>query len=210
MLKDPHDKLFKATFSQVRLAAEELKAALPGGLVKSVDWDSLRVVRSSLFGPELAQMCSDILYSARIAGRTGYLKRWHRLVKTFLEDPQGLWALAQALSYIMEVTDAKPEPFRHFLRTEFGRAAEEAFMTGAEQLTREARERALAHGIRQGKIEGKVEGKAELVLKQLALRFGQVSTDVVARIRTASIADLDLWAERIIDAKSLTDVFRTE
>ncbi len=54
--------------------------------------------------------------------------------------------------------------------------------------------------------EGRAEGKAELVLKQISLRFGSISDSVQARIRAATTAELDVMGERVLSAKTLEDV----
>lgn len=57
----------------------------------------------------------------------------------------------------------------------------------------------------EGKVEGQVEGRADIVLKQLALRFGEVPAAVEARIRGAGIEDLDRIATRVLTAQSLDE-----
>jgi hypothetical protein len=67
--------------------------------------------------------------------------------------------------------------------------------------------RYIALGKAEGKALGKAEGKAELVLKLMGLRFGPLAENVVARVRAASVAELDLFAERVLTAKSPDEVF---
>ena len=50
-------------------------------------------------------------------------------------------------------------------------------------------------------------GKAEVVLKQVQLKFGELSPDVRARVENATGEDLDLWAERILTAATLEELF---
>jgi hypothetical protein len=59
----------------------------------------------------------------------------------------------------------------------------------------------------EGRAEGKAEGKAATLLRQIARRFGAPAADVVSRLQTATTDDLDRWADRILDATSLTDLF---
>jgi predicted transposase YdaD len=70
--------------------------------------------------------------------------------------------------------------------------------------------RYVAQGRDQGRAEGKAEGeatgKADLVLKQLKLRFGPLAEEVVARVRSASVAALDAFAERVLSAVSVAEV----
>jgi hypothetical protein len=57
----------------------------------------------------------------------------------------------------------------------------------------------------QGKAEGKVEGRVEIILKQLALRFGLLTEAVQARVRSAQDAQLDAVAERVLTAQTLEE-----
>ncbi len=79
--------------------------------------------------------------------------------------------------------------------------------TIAEQLF----EQGLRKGIRLGKAEakakGKAEAKAELLLRELEFRFGGVPTSVRQRIHAGGEADFDRWAERILTAASLDELF---
>ncbi|MER1969067.1 DUF4351 domain-containing protein [Castellaniella sp. GW247-6E4] len=59
----------------------------------------------------------------------------------------------------------------------------------------------------EGRIEGRVEGQAELLLRQLARRFGTIPDTATARIRSATAAQLETWALNILDAETLDGVF---
>jgi hypothetical protein len=59
----------------------------------------------------------------------------------------------------------------------------------------------------RGREQGRLAGEAKTLLKQLALRFGPVPEGIVARVRSASEAELDRWVERVLTAASLDDVF---
>jgi hypothetical protein len=74
-------------------------------------------------------------------------------------------------------------------------AMKKKFVSTAQQLRNE------------GRAEGKAEGKAATLLRQIARRFGAPAADVVSRLQTATTDDLDRWADRILDATSLTDLF---
>jgi hypothetical protein len=58
-----------------------------------------------------------------------------------------------------------------------------------------------------GLIEGEAKGVAKTLLRQLQRRFGEVRGDIVERIRTAKLDQLDDWSDRILDAKTPDDVF---
>ena len=49
------------------------------------------------------------------------------------------------------------------------------------------------------------QGRVEIVLKQLATRYGALSAVIAARVRDASAADLDGIAERVLTAGTLDE-----
>jgi hypothetical protein len=59
----------------------------------------------------------------------------------------------------------------------------------------------------EGRTEGRVEGRAEILLKQLSLRFGAVPETAERRVREASLDELDRWAERVLTATSLDELW---
>ena len=60
-------------------------------------------------------------------------------------------------------------------------------------------------GKAEGKVEGKAEGRVELILKQLALRFGQLTEAVQTRVRSAQDAQVDAVAERVLTAQTIEE-----
>lgn len=83
---------------------------------------------------------------------------------------------------------------------------EETIMTLAERLRKEGR----MEGRTEGKMEGEVLGRHAVLKRQLGKRFGKDILDIrmQERLRCATAEQLDLWAERILDARTLEDVFR--
>ena len=59
----------------------------------------------------------------------------------------------------------------------------------------------------KGKLEGKLEGECTLLERQIVKRFGPVTEDIRIRLRTATTDQLEIWAERILDASTLADIF---
>lgn len=53
----------------------------------------------------------------------------------------------------------------------------------------------------------RAEGKADVLLKQLALRFGVLPEATRARVERATLAQLDAWVERVLTAATLDEVF---
>jgi hypothetical protein len=71
-------------------------------------------------------------------------------------------------------------------------------MTAAQRLTAEADAK--------GRAEGEAKRKAELLLRQLGLRFGALSETMRNQVLHAPSERLDVWAERVITAQSLEEV----
>lgn len=63
----------------------------------------------------------------------------------------------------------------------------------------------VAHGKEEGRTEGQAEGRAALILRQLALRFGSLTAEVEAHLRSASISELDAIGERLVTAPTLQE-----
>jgi hypothetical protein len=74
-------------------------------------------------------------------------------------------------------------------------------MTTVQRMAKEAAE--------QGRQEGRQEGQAHSLVKLLTLRFKEpVAAPVLARIHAASVAELESWTERVLEAETLDDVLR--
>jgi predicted transposase YdaD len=68
MINDPHDRMFKAVFSQAALAAELLCDVLPSPLAGHVDFRTLQREPGDFVDHRLGARFSDLLFSARLAG----------------------------------------------------------------------------------------------------------------------------------------------
>lgn len=63
-IHQPHDKLFKAGFSDPANAAAFLRWRLPAELAEGIDWDSLRLEPGSFIDSRFRHSQSDLLFSA--------------------------------------------------------------------------------------------------------------------------------------------------
>jgi predicted transposase YdaD len=61
--------------------------------------------------------------------------------------------------------------------------------------------------LQEGLQMGRQEGEVALLMRLLVKRFGNVSESIQSRLTHASIADLERWGDRILEAKTLTDIF---
>lgn len=62
-----------------------------------------------------------------------------------------------------------------------------------------------SRGKSQGETEGARNGRAALVIRLLAVRFGELSEAVRNKVATASVADLDAIGERLLTAKTVAE-----
>ena len=87
------------------------------------------------------------------------------------------------------------------------RAREEGIEQGIRQGTRRGMKRGIERGIEQGISRGRAEGERALLRRLLRRRFGLLPPAVSERLDRASEGDLESWAERVLDAGSLDEVF---
>jgi flagellar biosynthesis/type III secretory pathway protein FliH len=79
----------------------------------------------------------------------------------------------------------------------------ERFDTWAQQHKQEGRQQ----GWQEGRQEGRQEGESLLLQRLLARRFGVLPADVLQQISEAKPGQLEAWCDRVLDAKTLGDVF---
>ncbi|MGF1546416.1 MAG: DUF4351 domain-containing protein [Thiotrichales bacterium] len=65
----------------------------------------------------------------------------------------------------------------------------------------------LQKGLEQGLEQGLREGQAELLRRQLTRRFGPLPSATQTRLAQATLAQLETWADNILDAETLEAVF---
>jgi predicted transposase YdaD len=71
----------------------------------------------------------------------------------------------------------------------------------------EGRVEGRAEGWVEGRVEGRLEGQANILSKQLKLRFGELPPEAVERLSRATQNELDAWGEAILLAPTLSAVF---
>ena len=81
----------------------------------------------------------------------------------------------------------------------------------AEYLRQEGKQIGLQQGLQEGRQEGRQEGLQEgertVLERQLQRRFGVLTPEITEKLSEASSTDLENWAENVLDAKTLEDVF---
>jgi hypothetical protein len=61
-------------------------------------------------------------------------------------------------------------------------------------------------GKMEGELKGKLEGKCALLERLLTRRFGPLPAWAKEQLTSATDAQLDSWAERILDAETMQEV----
>jgi hypothetical protein len=120
-------------------------------------------------------------------------------LRDLLRYPDWRELMAALLTYI-EVASETPPHRLAWLAAQIGPEAEEVYMTTADMLRAEGRAEGLAEGV------GK--GAARTLMRLLTRKFGPLPDTARERIDAASIEQLDIWSERVLDAATLDEVFR--
>mgnify|MGYP001628042559 FL=1 len=122
----------------------------------------------------------------------------------------GRQALASLFGYLSIISRPEEDLVAEVLRYTSPQVREEV-MELEEMLAikkrEEGRTEGRAEGRAEGRVEGRAEGRADILLKLLRLKFGEPGPETVARVRAGSEQELDRWAERILTAGRLADVF---
>jgi hypothetical protein len=132
-------------------------------------------------------------------------------VRTLNASEHGRLWLFYLLRYIDYVhPDIDRETLISLLTSLLGEEFEQTMVTFDELIVQrfgaEATERIYQRGRKDG-IEKACERQRALLLRQLGQRFGTVPEAITERVARASADDLERWAERIIDAPSLDELF---
>ena len=67
----------------------------------------------------------------------------------------------------------------------------------------------IERGIERGIEQGRAEGERAVLERLLRRRFGQLPPEAAERLRRAPEAELEIWADNVLDAGTLDEVFRT-
>ena len=77
-----------------------------------------------------------------------------------------------------------------------------------DRWNRELQEKGRQEGLQEGRQEGRQEAAAQVLLRQLRLKFGPLAPEVEERVRSTDADQLLEWSERILTAQHLEEVFR--
>ena len=104
VLKQPHDKYFKATFGKVDFSADFLSNYLPKDLLSMIDMSTLEPKKDTYLDKELKEQFSDLLFQVEINNKEGYIYLLfeHKSYRDKL-------VIFQVLRYMLEIWESKIE-----------------------------------------------------------------------------------------------------
>ncbi len=80
---------------------------------------------------------------------------------------------------------------------------------GIERGIEQGIERGIERGIEQGIERGRAEGERAVLARLIVRRFGGLPPEAAERLRRAPETELRTWADNVLDAETLDDVFRS-
>ena len=86
-------------------------------------------------------------------------------------------------------------------------AIERGLQKGMAEGLEKGLEKGLQKGLEKGREEGRTQGTASVLLRLLNRRFGPLSADVTRRLAQSTPEQLEIWAERVLDARTIDEVF---
>lgn len=122
-----------------------------------------------------------------------YTAKW-RLAKLLYEKDWGKQQIIDLFAIIDWLMNLPPD-------------LEKQLWTSISELERNVKMRYVTSVERIGIEQGIEQGEMILLRRMLTKRFGELPQEIEIRLSQASIADLELWGDRILEAQTLTDVF---
>ncbi|MBE7374219.1 DUF4351 domain-containing protein [Pseudomonas lopnurensis] len=78
-----------------------------------------------------------------------------------------------------------------------------------ERLLEQGKQQGIHQGIEQGLEQGMQRGELTVLSRLLIRRFGPLAPEVEQRLQQAGLEELERWAENVLEAKTLDEVFGT-
>jgi hypothetical protein len=111
------------------------------------------------------------------------------------------------IDWMMVLPEALAEKFDEEIFT-YEEALRMRYITSTERSgIRKGMEKGMEKGIEKGMEKGIEKGEAKIIKRLLSLRFGALPEAVSQRLDAANSVDLEVWAERVLDAETLPEVF---
>ncbi len=184
----------------IDLPDQELAAYVPDFDMAFYDFSPK--AEEAIKGQILTQLTIHCLQAKNSPEQVEKLLKIILLLAQLPEDATSMHWIELIFRYVLSVMDIEPEVVQDITRKSLSAGKGEMFMTVAERLEQ--------RGEIRGLHKGRVEGRGEILHRQINKRFGMSVTDIEVqeRLRKATPEQLDLCAERILDARNIDDVFQ--
>ena len=111
------------------------------------------------------------------------------------------------IDWVMSLPEEIAEQFDHELQ-EFEKENKMTYVTTMERRgIKKGVQQGIQQGIQEGVEQGRHEEAAKTLLKIVNKRFGTVAGAIDARIRAASVDQLEAWIDAALDASDLSQIF---
>lgn len=137
----------------------------------------------------------------------GRLKWKIQIVKGLYQKGFGredILELFRFIDWLMVLPEALENQFEETLQ----QFEEEEKMPYITHIERKGIQQGMQQGMQQGIQQGIQQGEVFVLKRQLRRRFGELSPELEQRLESASIAELENWADRVLSAETLADVFQ--
>ncbi len=158
---------------------------------------SLIQLRKLKTGSNVEQLLAGKIEMARELFGRGFSSDQVRELFRFLDHIMRLPAELEKSFYEQLANEGEP------LVTYMSRLEREAWERGMTQGVEEGMEK----GIKKGIEEGIEKGEAQLLIRQLHRKFGEVPAEIEKRIAESNAEQLLEWGERLISAETVDDIF---
>jgi flagellar biosynthesis/type III secretory pathway protein FliH len=85
-------------------------------------------------------------------------------------------------------------------------ATERGMQQGLQQGMQQGLQQGMQQGMHQGMQQGMQQGEVAVLRRQLHKRFGELPEEIELRLNNATLAQLEVWADRVLDARTLDEV----
>jgi hypothetical protein len=150
-------------------------------------------------------LCLRFLRGFTASEAVAAFERWADLLRAVDRDagqPAGPTAVRALGGYVLRTTEVDPRDL-HAAFERILQRPEETIMSTAEKLRNEG----IAKGMATGIATGIASSRIEVLLRLLAKRFGAPTPATIQRVHAAPLDEIDRWTDRMLDAKTLDDVF---
>jgi predicted transposase/invertase (TIGR01784 family) len=199
----------RVLFSElIDIPSEELRVYVPGFDLPFYDLSPYSDIE--IKGQIILQLILSCLKAKNEPETLDHVVHIFNLLARLDESLSALEWIQVIFRYIIEVMDIEPDDIRRIAQS-LPQGKKEVVMSLAERLRMEGEHIGIQKGRMEGMKEGEIAGRAMVLRRLLSKRFGLdiFPAYIEEHLRNATSEELDLYAELILDAKTIDDVFRS-